>query len=181
MTDVWVGSDAEIFDYDAYDDFIWYPAADLAAAWRFISEFDICNINLGLINSGELSHTYVSNDQKFILNEMNETPGFCYTYEHNDVPDSSAAYILHYQGTYGGSENHEVEFEVYDWDATAYVQFYTLETSLFTQDYFLNVPQGEQYFEDPGVTNTMKFRTYHTLPGNSGHLFRINYWYLRYA
>ncbi len=137
---------------------------------------------LGSTNSGDIEHTKVEDDNKLILNEMNATPGFCYTFQHVDVPDSSAAYILHFEGTYGGDDSHNVEFQAYNWDATSYTLIDTLPASTFTQDYYFEVPVGTKYFTDTGgFTNVMQIRVLHTDPGNSGHLLRINYWYLRPA
>ncbi len=180
MTQPWVSLDTEIWDYDSYDGFIWYP--DEEGLWRFISSYDACDPTLGKINSGDLDNTRAPNDQKLILNELNTTPGFCYSFQHVEVPDSTASYVLHFQGTYGGDDSHNVEFQIYDWDSTAYVIIDTLITSTFTQDYYYNLPSGSQYFTTlGGMNNVMQIRVIHTSPGNSGHLFRINYWYLNYA
>ena len=126
-----------------------------------------------------MSHTYVDNDNKFILNELNNTPGFCYLFQHWNVPDSTGEYVLHFKGTYGGSADHEVLFQLYDWDSTSYTTFLTLDTSLFTQDYYANLPVGTQYFNDStAALNIIQIRVIHPDAGNSGHLLRINYWKL---
>ena len=127
-----------------------------------------------------MSHTYTDNDNKFILNELNNTPGFCYLFQHWNVPDSTGEYVLHFKGTYGGGNaGHEVLFQLYDWDSTSYTTFMTLPSSLFTKDYYANLPVGSQYFSDTtGINNIIQIRVIHTSAGNSGHLLRINYWRL---
>jgi len=172
MTTPWISADTEIFDYDPTDAFIWYPDASSSLVWDLIGEFDVCSAQSGRINSGELTNTYIQNDNKFILNEMNNTPGFCYLFTHLQVPDPSGSYFLEFTGTYRG--NHEVTFQAYNWDTTAYTTFYTLQPSLFTQTYTANIPAGASYYD----VDTLLIRTIHSDAGNSGHLFRINYWKL---
>ena len=174
-TELWVSSDNEIWNYDFSDQFIWLPS--LATDYQFISAFDVCSPELGKINSGELEFTYTDDNNKFILNEMNTTPGFCYLFEHYNMPNAALPYVLHFRGTYGGSEDHTVKFQLYDWDATAYVDISTLATSLLTQDYYYNLPTGSQYFSNEGgEINVIRIRVIHEEFGNSGHLLRINYW-----
>lgn len=180
MTEAWVSADTEIFDFDLFDRFIWYPDQD--DLWQFLASYAACSPQTGRINSGDLNNTKSQNDQKLILDEVNATPGFCYAFQHDEVPDSSATYILHFQGTYGGDDTHNVEFQLYNWDTTSYVLIDTLSASTFTQDYYFNIPSGQQYFTTlGGVGNVMRIRVIHTSPGNSGHILRINYWQLSYA
>ena len=174
MTQPWVSADTEIFDFDAADAFIWYPDSSSSITWDLIGNFSLCSVELGKVNSGIYQSTYTNDNNKFILNELNRTPGFCYTFQHTNVPDPAADYFLQFRGTYGGSSSHDVEFQAYNHDTTSYTTFLTLDTSLFTQDYFANIPSGEAYYDD----GTLTIRTIHNDAGNSGHLFRINYWEL---
>ena len=175
MTMPWVSSDTEIWGFDANDDILWYPDASTSLVWEFATAFDPCSVDEGSINSGELASIYTYDNNKFILNEMNYTPGMCYTFSHLQVPDPSDNYFLHFRGTYGGSDDHDVQFQVYNWDdSTGWTTFFTLDNSTFTQDYYENIPAGSKYFNG----QTLTIRTIHPDAGNSGHLFRINYWKL---
>ena len=174
-TQPWVSSDTEIWSFDYTDDFIWYPDATSGIDWEFIGSFEPCAFESGKINSGELLSTRVNDNNKFILNEMNNTPGMCYIFKHFHIPDITKDYFLHFRGTYGGNSAHDVKFKVYNYDSTgAYVTFHTLETSVYTQDYFIDIPSGEEYY----FGNTLSIILEHEDPGNSGHLLRINYWKL---
>ena len=174
MTTPWVAADTEIWDFDSADDFIWYPDSTTSLTWNLIGDFEVCSPESGRINSGAIESTFVSDNNKFILNELNNTPGFCYLFKHLSVPDPSASYFLQFRGTYGGSDDHDVVFQAYNWDTTAYTTFMTLNNSLFTEDYFANIPAGASYFNG----SNLKIRTLHSDPGNAGHLFRINFWEL---
>ena len=185
MTMPWVSADTEIWDYDASDAFIWYPDASTSLIWQLINDFDVCSPESGRINSGGLELTYTQDDKKFILNEMNNTPGMCYLFQHFSVPDDEGNYFLEFTGSYRGT--HQVEFEAFDWDSSSYIALlstdttgaFVLEPSLFTQTFYMTIPQGSQYFSNVGIySNVLQIRVIHDDPGNSGHLLRINYWEL---
>ena len=174
-TEEWVSSDDEIFQYDFKDNFIWIPS--IFVNYYFINNFEVCTPQTGRINSGEVSHTFINDNNKLILDEFNETPGFCYLFQHWNLPDPTTPYTLFFRGTYGGDDSHIVKFQLYDWDSTTYIDFFTLSNSTFTQDYIKNLPTGSQYFTTIGVnTNVIQIRVIHTSAGNDGHLFRCNYW-----
>ena len=175
MTEPWVSSDTKIWGFDSEDNILWYPDSTSNITWDQIWVFDTCYAEYGRINSGLLSHTYIDNDNKFILSEMNTAPGFCYKFYHWGLPDPNGNYLLRFKGTYGGSAAHEVVFQLYDWDSTSYTTFLTLPSSTFTQNYYANLPNGPQYFD---ANNVIQIRVLHVSAGNSGHLLRINYWKL---
>ena len=170
----WVSSDEEIWGFSETDEILWYPDSSTSITWEFLGDFDACSALLGKINSGTLESTFINDDNKLILNEMNQTPGFCYLFYHFRVPNPSSNYFLFFRGTYGGSNNHNVEFQAFNYDTSSYTTFLILQSSTFTQDYYVDIPSGSEYF----LGGTLKLRTIHNDPGNSGHLFRINYWRL---
>ena len=123
--------------------------------WKFPDTIEARSATLGKINSGELSNVYTYDDNKLILDENNTTPGFCYYFTFEDIPDPNAAYTMWYKGNYTGSEDHIVKFQILDNDTTSYVDIMTLPTSRFAIDYHRNLPQGSQYVDS---TNTMTIR-----------------------